>query len=344
MGMLVDGCWTEQDAHMQNGRYKRPQGAYRSALEPDVVDRLREQPGRYGLIASLSCPWSHRTLIMRALKKLDDCVPLQIAGGRRREGYAMNGGKPWRVPGTTTCICHLHQLYTLGEPGYTGRATVPVLWDSEACRIISNESDDIMRALDATHVNGMAAFTFTPPRLRAAIATLNRHLYDTLFNAVYRAGLAQRQAEYEVAVELVFDTLDELNRRLSKQRYLFGEVITDTDWKLFATLARFDVVYHGHFKCARRRLVDYPALWAYARDLHAWRGIAATVDFTAIREGYYGNDTSINPSGIVAVPPAENWVAPHARETLGAARVTLVDGGDIKVDPTTFNPAVRAVS
>lgn len=338
MGMLIEGRWTVTDASIQNGRFMRTKSAFPDRLDAGVVAALRAQPGRFYLIASLSCPWSHRTLIVRALKRLMDCVPLQIAGGPRIEGYALDGGRRWRVPGAGVNIRYLHELYGLAAADYTGRATVPVLWDSQACRIVSNESAEIMRAFDAADVENENAFTLAPPQLSSAIAALNERLYENLFNAVYRAGFAQRQSVYDEAVEQVFAALAELEQRLEDRRYLFGSVITETDWRLFATLARFDAVYYIHFKCSRRRLVDFPNLWAYARDLYAWRGIARTVDSGVIRDGYYGNDRDINPFGIAATPPAADWTAPHGRECFGAARLARVHGGEIEVEPATFEP------
>lgn len=341
MGMLIEGRWTDADQSMVEGRFMRPDSVFSGALG-DVAGRLRVQPGRYNLIASLSCPWSHRTLLVRALKGLESCVPVQIAGGARAEGYAIDRGAPWTVPGSDRQIRHVHELYTSSDPSYSGRATVPVLWDSHAGRIVSNESTQIIRAFDAADAGEDGAFTLTPLTLRDRIDALNADLQAELSNAVYRAGFAQRQDAYDEAVESVFATLDRLDQRLGNARYLFGQTITETDWRLFPTLVRFDVVYHGHFKCARRRLVDLPHLWAYARDLHAWRGVAATVDLTAIREGYYLHDRGINPFGIVAAAPDADWSAPHGRERFGPARVALFSGREVEVEePATLQPYVE---
>ncbi|MGY0556980.1 glutathione S-transferase family protein [Lysobacter sp. A421] len=338
--MLIDGRWTNADSNIVEGRFIRPDSAHSLPLD-DVAGRLRSQPGRYHLIASLSCPWSHRTLIVRALMGLESCVPVQIAGGARSEGYAIDGGEPWLVPGCGRRIRHVHELYSLSDPVYSGRATVPVLWDSHAGRIVSNESAQIMRAFDAADADMKGAFTLTPPVLRDRIDALNTDLQTELSNAVYRAGFAQRQDAYDEAVESVFVMLDRLEHRLGKGRYLFGQTNTETDWRLFPTLVRFDAVYHGHFKCARRRLVDLPHLWAYARDLHAWRGVSATVDLAAIRAGYYVHDRSINPFGIVATQPDANWSAAHGRERFGPARVALVSGREVEIEPTTLQLCSR---
>ena len=340
MGMLIEGRWTNTDSSIVEGSFLRPVSAYSRTLD-EVAGRLRTQPGRYHLIASSSCPWSHRTLIVRALKGLERCVPLQIAGGARIEGYAIDGNALWTVPGTDRGIRHVHELYTLSEPGCSGRATVPVLWDSRAGRIVSNESAQIIRAFDAADADLESAFTLAPLALRHEIDALNACIQTDLSNAVYRAGFAQRQEAYDEAVESVFATLDRLEQRLGKDRYLFGQTITEADWRLFPTLVRFDAVYHGHFKCARRRLLDLPHLWAYARDLHAWRGVAATVDLAAIREGYYLHDRSINPFGIVATPADADWSAAHGRERFGPARMALVSGCEVQVDPCTLQPGPR---
>lgn len=337
MGMLINGRWTNTDESIVDGNFVRSESTLSGRLD-GVAEGLRSQPGRYHLIASMSCPWSQRTLLMRALKGLDACVPVQIAGGARAEGYAPNLGAPWTVPGLNVCIHHLHELYTLSDARYSGRATVPVLWDCDEGRIVSNESARIIRAFDAADADQAGAFTFFPSSLRKQIDALNTRVQADLSNGVYRAGFAQCQEAYERALESVFAMLDQLEQRLAQGRYLFGQTITETDWRLFPTLVRFDVVYHSHFKCGRRRLVDMPNLWAYARDLMSWHGVAATVDFAAIREGYYLHDRSINPFGIVAVDAGADWSAAHGRERLGPARVALVAGGEVEMDIASMLP------
>ncbi len=335
MGMLMQGRWTNADFTVINGLFTRPDSVLCEPLV-DIAQGLSSQPGRYHLVASLSCPWSHRALLMHALKGLESCVPVQIARGARIEGYAIDGGAPWPVPGSDLRVRHLHEVYTLSDAGYSGRATVPVLWDSHAGRIVSNESAQIIRAFDAADADVEGAFTLYPPAMRDRIDALNDYVQVGLSNAVYRAGFAQRQDAYDQAVDIVFATLEELERRLANGRYLFGQTITETDWRLFPTLVRFDSVYHGHFKCARRRLVDLPNLWAYARDLIKWRGVAATVDMPAIREGYYVHDRSINPFGIVATAANVDWSAAHGRERFGPARVALVSGLEVEIDTATL--------
>ena len=270
---------------------------------------------------------------MRSLKGLQRTVPLQVAGEPRPEGYTIAGGRPWPVPGTSRQIQHLHLLYTVANPAYTGRATEPVLWDSEARMIVSNESAVLMRLFDAADHGEKGAITLAPPRLRGGIDALNERVQRNLSNAIYRAGFAQRQDAYEEAAIAVFATLDYLAARFVRQRYLSGAVITETDWRLFPTLVRFDVVYHGHFKCTRRRLVDYPNLWSYARELYSWPGVAETVDFDAIRTCYYFNDRAINPFGIIALASDADWLAPHGRERFGPVHIALATGLEVAIDP-----------
>jgi putative glutathione S-transferase len=338
MGMLIEGRWCDDDRVIENGVYNRPPSYFGRDLPAGVVEGLRAEPGRYHLIASLSCPWSQRATLIRHLKALTDDIPLHLAGGPRVQGYAVNAGARWRVPGTDRTIAHLHELYSLSEPAYTGRVTVPVLWDSKVRRIVSNESARIMRACDAAPGTEALDYTLVPDELAAAIDGLNRQLHQGLSNAAYRAGFAERQDAYAVAVKDVFDTMNDLERRLTSQRYLHGGVITESDWRLFPSLVRFDAVYYVLFRCSRRRLVDYPKLWAYARDLFGWAGVAETVDFDAIREGAYLNDRNNNRFGLVAVAPDANWRAPHGREHLGPAKVALRTGGRLAVDPSNLLP------
>lgn len=341
MGMLIEGAWSDQDRTIKDGAYVRQNSVYAEPLNETAVRDIAKMPGRFHLIASLSCPWSHRTILVRALKDLRRTVPLHIAGGPRSEGYRVGGlDQLWTVPGDGRGFMHLHQLYSLADPGYTGRVTVPVLWDSQERRIVSNESVHILRALDrVAPENNEPFWTLRPPDLAKAIDDLASRLQTGLSNAVYRAGQAQRQNVYDAAVEDVFSTLEGLEDRLAKTRYLHGNTLTETDLRLWPTLVRFDSVYHGHFKCARRRLTDYPNLWGYTRDVLAWKGVAQTFDEVAIRAAYYGEDRDLNPFGIVATAPALDWTAPHTRERLGPAMITLSGGGQIEVDPKSLPSA-----
>lgn len=336
MGMLHKGRWTQKDAVVHAGRYVRQPGVYAGPIDAGTIDAIAAEPGRFHLVASESCPWSHRALIVRRLKHLDRFIPVQIAGGARVEGYPVNGGQSWSVPGSACSIVHLHELYTLDDRDYSGRSTVPVLWDSLRLRIVSNESASIMRAFDAVRTGDATQdFTLVPDVLAAEIESINRQIYEGLSNAVYRAAFAEKQDAYDDAVAQVFATLDALESRLSTRRYLLGDTLTEADWRLFPTLFRFDAIYYVLHRCTERRLVDFQNLWAYARDLYAWYGIADTVTLDAMRIAGYANDPA-NPLGIVAVPPRADWRAAHHREALGKAEVTLRSGATIEVDPATF--------
>ncbi|MEM0947226.1 MAG: glutathione S-transferase C-terminal domain-containing protein [Pseudomonadota bacterium] len=329
MGMLVDGRWSAQDRTIKDGAYVRPRTPFASPVSVEVIHGIAAEPGRYHLIASLSCPWSHRLTLIRSIKGLDDLVPLHVASGPRTQGYRMGSkAKPWRVPGTDTWIEHLHELYTLNDHQLTARATVPVLWDSVAKTIISNESAQLLPALDFVAQQGHlgANWTLAPDHLKNEMRALSETIHIGLANAVYRAGKARRQDVYENAVSEVFSTLDTLEEHLSDTRYLHGVALTETDLRLWPTLARFDQVYVGHFKCSRKRLVDHPNLWGYARDVYSLPGVASTFDPAAVRHAYYNEDVEINPSGVVAIGPELDWLAAHDRNRFGARHIWTRDG------------------
>lgn len=336
MGMLQHGRWTDEDSITERGAYVRPASVYGGAIADDVIDAIASEPGRFYLIASASCPWSHRVLLVRRLKRLEEEVAVHVAWGLRVQGYAVHGGAPWTVPGTTRQIVHLHELYSGDDPGYTGRSTVPVLWDSRRRRIVSNDSAAIMRAFDAVRRPGLD-FTLFPPARSAEIEVLNARIYEGLSNAVYRARFAEVQTAYEAAVTDVFGTLDWLEQHLSNRRYLLGATISEADWRLFPTLFRFDTIYYVLHRCTQRRLVDFPILWAYARDLHAWRGVADVVTLEAMRAaGYLSEASAPDRPCIIAMAPRAHWHAPHGRDSLGAAHATLRNGREIAVLPSTF--------
>jgi putative glutathione S-transferase len=333
MGMLIDGRWTENDDVMKNGAYERVQSVFDEPVGLDVIDAISEEPGRFHLIVSHSCPWSHRVLLIRSLKNLSGLLPVHIAHGPRIEGYAANGGASWDVPGSEQTIVNLHELYTISEPHYSGRSTVPILWDAKYCAIVSNESVKIMRALDAIRASDTAIdFTLYPLAHREAIDAINREIYNGLSNGVYRALFASSQNAYDKAVWQVFNTLDALDSTLSNQRYLLGDCITEADWRLFVTLLRFDSIYYVEHRCCFKRLTDYRFLWDYARDLYSWHGMANVVTLDALRQANY----SIEPDGIVPVPPKANWEAHHDRYRLGAACIALRSGETMEVDPVIF--------
>ncbi len=340
MGMIVEGRWTEDDQVIQAGAYVRPKSVYDGEFSSDVIAALASEPGRFHLIASHSCQWSHRALITRHLKGLAGAVQVHFAHGPRVEGYAANGGAEWAVPGTDANVIHLHQVYTLSDPDYTGRSSVPILWDSRDRRIVSNDSARIMAGFDAVPPPGRTPdYTLLPEAMRAEIEAINGAVYAGLANGVYRAGFAERQDAYDEAVTQVFATLDDLQSRLTSRRYLLGSVITEADWRLFPTLVRFHSIYHVLHRCCRRRLTDYANLWAYARDLYAWQGIAETVRFDVMRDASYKSDTSNNPHKIVAIAPDADWREPHGRATHGPAQVALRSGETSDFEPATLRLA-----
>ncbi|WP_298937903.1 glutathione S-transferase C-terminal domain-containing protein [uncultured Ruegeria sp.] len=301
MGMLIDGRWDQNaDRSMLSGTYRREASVLATIIDADVLHALRHDPDRFVLIASASCPWSHATVIVRQLSELSDNVPIQWAGGRRIEGYGLLPEGPITRLGN---IKHAHQLYSLTDPTYTGRATVPMLWDSKRQLVLSNSSADIILAFNQA---GRGP-ELRPDNLASEIDKLTSQIFDGLSNAVYRAGKAERQGEYDDAVDTVFDTMDRLEDRLMDQRFLFGDDLTTADIRLFATLVRFDTVYATHFRCTRKRLVDYPALWRFTRRIYQGPGVKETVNFEEIRFGYYVNDGSHNPFGIIAQQPQINW-------------------------------------
>lgn len=341
MGMLQNGRWVEEDAITTDGAYVRRPSVHAGPVPGEVIGALAAEPGRFHLVASESCPWSHRALLVRRLKGLEALVPVHIAWGPRVEGYAIAGGASRTVPGTHRRIRHLHELYTLDDPVYTGRSTVPVLWDSRERRIVSNESSVILRAFDAVRRPEITPdFTLAPPARLPDIDAVNADIYENLSNGVYRAHFAGSQAAYDEAVDDVFRTMDTLDARLAERRYLLGNTITEADWRLFPTLFRFDAIYHVLHRCTRRRLVDYPNLWAYARDLYAWRGIAGVVTLDAMRRAGYRAEANGSRNAvadaIVAAAPDADWGTPHGRDVLGPARIALRDGGEIDVEPRAF--------
>lgn len=314
MGMLIDGIWcADTDRYMRDGAFLREVSALPDRPVDAIADRLQEAL-RPVLVISESCPWSHRTALVRALKGLWD-LPILVAGGPREEGYALSGLAA--LDPAQRGLRHIHQLYTATDPGFTGRATVPLLWDRRAHAILCNGSGPIARGLDRVGTGWRLA----PDGLAGEIAALNAHIYRGLANGVYRAGFATAQGAYQQAVAKVFATLDGLEAHLSKQRCLFGQQITEADLFLFATLVRFDSVYGPLFRCTRRRLIDYPALWAYARDVFSWPGVAGTCDLAVNLQGYFLNDTDNNPHGIVPELPDVDWTEPHGRERHGALTV-----------------------
>ena len=327
MGFLDGGVWTRDEAWSdRSGAFRRNASSFRNfvtadgAPGPTGTGGFRAEPGRYHLYVSLACPWAHRTMIMRTLKGLDDMIGLTVVHWLMLEdGWELREG-PGTLPDTVNGARFLHEVYTRADPAYTGRVTVPVLWDSERGTIVSNESSEIIRMMNAAFDGiGAQPGDYYPETLRGEIDPVNERIYDTVNNGVYKAGFATRQEAYDAAVAPLFETLDWLEERLSRQRYLVGDRLTEADIRLYTTLVRFDPVYHGHFKCNLRRLVDYPALWAYTRDLYQRPAFRDTTDFHHIRHHYYASHGSVNPSRIVPAGPIVDFEAPHDRDRLAAS-------------------------
>ena len=302
------------------GAFVRRPSRFRRWITADGSSGYRAEPGRYHLYVSKACPWAHRTIVVRRLKQLEDVVSMSVVDPIRDErGWAFRD-VPGAGPDPVNGFSFLSEAYEATERGYDGRVSVPVLWDRETSAVVSNESADILRMLNGE----FDAFTDSrldlyPEPLRPEIDRLNEWIYATVNNGVYRAGFATEQEAYEAAVRPLFATLDALDARLATRRYLLGGRFTEADWRLFTTLVRFDVVYHGHFKCNIRRLVDYPSLWAYTRDLYSTPGVAETVDLDHIKRHYYMTHPAVNPTRIVPVGPELDLTAPHGREALGGA-------------------------
>ena len=327
MGLLVEGVWRDQwyDTAASGGRFVRKDSAFRNWVTPDGAPGpsgrggFRAEPGRYHLYVSLACPWAHRTLIVRALKGLEGAIGLSVVHWLMREdGWTFAEG-PGTVPDTVNGAAFLHQVYTAADPRCSGRVTVPVLWDKRGGTIVSNESSEIIRMFNGAFDGvGAKPGDYYPEPLRAEIDAVNARVYDTVNNGVYTAGFATSQAAYEEAVGPLFETLEWLDARLADRRFLTGDALTEADIRLFTTLLRFDPVYVGHFKCNIRRLVDFPNLWPYTRDVFAVPGVAGTVDFGHIKRHYHESHRNLNPSGVVPVGPALDWAAPHGRERPGS--------------------------
>ena len=319
MGYLLEGRWKDgwYDTGRTGGDFVRPQAQFRNRVTVDGSGGHAAEPGRYHLYVSLACPWAHRTLIMRRLKGLEDAISVSVVEPvMSAEGWAFSSELPDRLHGCS----HLHQLYTMTQPAYSGRVTVPVLWDRLTGRIVNNESAEIIRMLNGEFAAlGSDGRDHYPTAMWGDIDEVNAYVYDNVNNGVYRCGFAGTQAAYETAVRRLFAALDTLEERLARSRYLVGSAPTEADWRLFTTLVRFDAVYHGHFKCNLRRIEDYPNLSGYVRDLYQTPGIAATVNFDHIKRHYYMSHEHINPTRIVPLGPPPDFTRPHQREHLGLA-------------------------
>jgi len=325
MGLLVNGKWHDQwyDTKSSGGRFERKAPSFRNWITadgsagPSGVGGFKAEANRYHLYVSLACPWAHRTVIYRKLKGLEEMISISVVN-------AFMGEEGWTFAPAEGVIAdpifnatNAHEIYTAAQADYTGRVTVPILWDKKTNTIVSNESPEIIRMFNSAFDQiGALPGDFSPPELLAEIDELNDYIYPTINNGVYRAGFATTQEAYEEAVVEVFDALDTIEERLTTRRYLTGNTITEADWRLFTTLVRFDAVYVGHFKCNLSRIVDYPNIWGYLRDLYQVPGIADTVSMNYIKAHYYGSHETINPTGIIPVGPVINFTSEHGREQL----------------------------
>ncbi len=329
MGLLVDGEWhdTWYDTKSTGGAFKRSAAQFRNwitadgALGPSGRGGFEAESGRYHLYVSHACPWAHRTLIFRELKGLRDHISVSVVHPDMLDkGWTFETDAHGATGDKLFGHDFAHQIYTRADPNYSGRVTVPILWDKVEKTIVSNESSEIIRMFNSAF-NGITGNTddYWPEAMRDEIEEVNARIYSDVNNGVYKSGFATSQEAYDAAVGPLFDTLDWLEDRLSHSRYLMGDRITEADWRLFTTLIRFDPVYHLHFKCNKRRLVDYPNLWAYTRELYQWPGVAETVNMNHIVRHYHYSHESINPHRIVPVNPVLDYSEPHGRDQRPAA-------------------------
>ena len=323
MGLLVDGQWHDQwyDTDSTGGKFERSESQFRNwvtadgSAGPSGEAGFKAEAGRYHLYVSLACPWAHRTLILRTLKGLESMISVSVVNPYMRE-------HGWTFIEDTGVVAdplfqatYMHQIYTAADSKYSGRVTVPVLWDKQHNVMVSNESSEIIRMFNSAFDEiGAKPGDYYPEALRAEIDSINAHVYDNINNGVYKAGFATSQKAYELAVFPLFEALDELEHRLANNRYLLGDQVTEADWRLFTTLIRFDAVYHGHFKCNLKQIEDYPNLAGYMRELYQWPGVAQTVNMAHIKEHYYRSHDTINPTGVVPAGPVLDFERPHGRK------------------------------
>lgn len=329
MGHLVDGVWKDQwyDTKSTGGAFKRSTSGYRNWITadgsagPTGESGFKAESGRYHLYVSLACPWAHRTLIFRAVKGLTDHIGVSVVHpDMLTDGWTFDPDFPGATGDTLYGLPFARDIYLKADPQASGRVTVPILWDTHRETIVSNESSEIIRMLNSAF-DGLTGNSddFWPVALQDEIEAVNERVYDTVNNGVYKSGFATTQDAYDAAVGPLFDSLDWLEDRLSRQRYLVGDKITEADWRLFTTLVRFDSVYHLHFKCNRHRIIDYPNLWAYTRELYQWPGVAETVNLEHIVRHYHYSHETINPNRIIPINPVLDFDAPHGRDRRVAA-------------------------
>jgi glutathionyl-hydroquinone reductase len=324
MGVLINGEWRDEELPVEypkDGEFKRVDSRFRDRITTDGSSGFKAEAGRYHLYVAHNCPWAHRTLIYRAVKRLDRAISVSYAiPGMRDQGWTFesNPAFPDCTPDTANGFKYLHQAYTATDPHYTGKVTVPTLWDKQTKRIVNNESSEIIRMLNSEFAGIAGDDTdYYPPALRGEIDCINETVYASVNNGVYRCGFAKSQAAYEAAYDALFATLDELEARLARQRYLVGNRITEADWRLFPTLLRFDVAYFSLFKCNKKRIADYPNLTNYMLELYSVPGIADTVKPRYYVIGYY-SIKKLNPTGIIPKGTPIDLSAPHDRARLAA--------------------------
>ena len=318
MGRVVNGRWEVGGRQPDpEGRFVRQTTTFRDAITADGSSGFAPEPGRYHLYVSWACPWAHRTLILRKLKGLEAAISLSVVDHYMGEqGWAFRAG-PGNIADPIHHAEYMHQVYIAADPTYTGRASVPVLWDRAQGTIVNNESREIIRMFD-TACDAIAEHpetNFCPPAWQARIDETIDAIYEPINNGVYRSGFAVTQAAYEEAVTGLFEALTHWEGVLERQRYLCGDVLTEADWCLFTTLIRFDLVYHGHFKCNLHHIWDFPNLWNYLKALYQYPGVAETCNFTHIKAHYYGSHDTVNPTGVIPLGPRVDFAAPHDRES-----------------------------
>lgn len=331
MGQLIDGKWTQEKGFpaSDDGEFVRSTTSFRNWITPDGSagpsgeGGFPAEAGRYHLYVSYACPWAHRTLIFRKLKDLDDLIGVSVVHpDMLGEGWSFDTDFEGATGDTLYGLSYARDVYTKADPTVSGRVTVPILWDKKRETIVSNESAEIIRMFSSAF-DGLTGNMddYWPEELREAIEPVNDRIYDTVNNGVYKSGFATSQGAYDKAVTALFDSLGWLEDRLSENRFLMGDRITEADWRLVTTLFRFDPVYHTHFKCNRNYLRDYPNLWAYARELYQWDGVAETVNFDHIVRHYHYSHESVNPHRIIPINPVLDWTAPHGRDAITRSKL-----------------------
>ncbi len=319
MGLLVDGEWTDQwyETKSTGGRFVRKESTFRDWVRADGSTAFSPESGRYHLYVSMACPWAHRTLLYRTLKNLESVISVSVVVPLMAEDGWVFGDDEGAVPDEVNGAQFMHQIYTQADPKFTGRVTVPVLWDRKSGTIVNNESSEIIRMFNSEFDElGDASVDFYPKALRAEIDELNVFIYPRINNGVYRCGFATTQQAYAEAFFELFEGLDAIDARLATRRYLLGDSITEADWRLFTTLVRFDAVYVGHFRCNQRRIADYPSLSGYLRELYQVPGVEKTVNMNHIKRHYYESHGSINPTAVVPLGPELDLDASHGRDAL----------------------------